>query len=126
MKDVRLPTRWNHIEAALFYAQGLPLLVIVEEGLLERGYDWYVQRVKCEPTALHSLEFNGVLSSWKEKLGQAASNETKKPSLTVAPTDLTVAELLGGLKPSQLWAVLGAIAILIGGAFAVGAKLVGN
>jgi hypothetical protein len=133
LKDVRLPTTWNHIGAALSYAQGLPLLVIVEEGLkeeglLERGYDWYVQRVKCEPTALHSLEFNGVLFSWKEKLGQAASknDETKRRSLTVAPTDLTVAELLGGLKPSQLWAVLGAIAILIGGAFAVGAKLVGN
>jgi hypothetical protein len=99
-----------------------------DEGLLERGYDWYVQRVKCEPTALHSLEFNGVLSSWKENLVQAASknDETKRRSLTVAPTDLTVGELVGGLKPSQLWAVLGAIAILIGGAFAVGAKLVGN
>jgi len=30
------------------------------------------------------------------------------------------------LEPSQLWAVLAAIAILIGGAFAVGVKLVGN
>ena len=37
LKDVRLPTTWNHIEAALSYAQGLPLLVIVEEGLKEEG-----------------------------------------------------------------------------------------
>jgi hypothetical protein len=54
-----------------------------EEGLLERGYDWYVQRVKCEPTALHSLEFNGVLFSWKEKLGQAASKTRGSRSLTI-------------------------------------------
>jgi hypothetical protein len=133
LSDVRLATPWNHIEAALSYSQGLPLLVIVEEGLKEEGllacgYDWYVQRVDCEPTALHSLEFNGVLSSWKEKLLQVASKneETKRASLTVGPPDLTVGELLSGLRPSQLWAVLGAIAILVGGAFAVGAKLVGN
>ena len=130
---MKLPTPWNHIEATLSYAQGLPLLVIVEEGLKEegllvQGYDWYVQRVKCEPAALNSLQFNGVLSSWKEKLTQAASknDKSKRASLIDAPADLTIGQLIGGLKPSQLWAVLGAVALLITGAFAIGAKLVGN
>jgi hypothetical protein len=44
LTDVKLPTPWNQIEAAMAYARGLPLMVIVEaglksEGLLEHGYD---------------------------------------------------------------------------------------
>ena len=51
LENIKLPTAWNQIEAALSYAHNLPLLVIIEdglknEGLLERGYDWYVQSVK--------------------------------------------------------------------------------
>src|SRR3954447_16307491 len=72
LMNVKLPTPWNQIEAAMAYSRGLPLMVVVEdglrgEGLLERGYDWYVQSVSPEATALHSNEFNGVLASWKQK-----------------------------------------------------------
>jgi len=42
------------------------------------------------------------------------------------PSDLTVAELLGGLKPVQLWSVLLAPAALVAGAFALGWKLFGG
>src|SRR4029078_8448985 len=31
--DISLPTPWNQIEAAIAYARGLPLLVIVDSGL---------------------------------------------------------------------------------------------
>lgn len=72
LADVKLPTPWNQIEAAMTYARGLPLMVVVEaglksEGLLEPGYDWYVQRVKPEAAALSTNEFNGVLASWKKR-----------------------------------------------------------
>jgi hypothetical protein len=75
LKDIKLPTPWNQIEAAMAYSGGLPLLVIVEsglrsEGLLERGHDWYVQWVKPDGSALNSNEFNGVLASWKSKMLQ--------------------------------------------------------
>lgn len=75
LTDVKLPTPWNQIEAAMTYARGLPLMVVVEaglksEGLLERGYDWYVQWVQLEASALHSTEFSGVLASWKQKMAQ--------------------------------------------------------
>lgn len=123
--DVRLPTPWNHIEAAMSYARGLPLMVILEaglksEGLLERGYDWYVQWVKPEVAALHSNEFNGVLASWKEKMIKGSKKSPPK-----APSELTVSELIGGLRPVQLWSVLGALAALVAGAFALGGKLIG-
>lgn len=125
--DVKLPTPWNQIEAAMSYARGLPLLVVVEaglrsEGLLEPGYDWYVQSVKPEAAALHTNEFNGVLASWKQKMVET----TRKGSTSKSPSDLTVAELLGGLKPVQLWSVLVALAAIVAGAFALGGKLFGG
>jgi len=127
LTEVKLPTPWNHIEAAMSYARDLPLMVIVEaglksEGLLERGYDWYVQWVNPEAAALTSNEFNGVLASWKKKMVDAP----KKAVSSKAPADLTVAELLGGLKPVQLWSVLVGLAALVAGAFALGGKLFGG
>ncbi|MEZ5649451.1 MAG: hypothetical protein R3E87_02770 [Burkholderiaceae bacterium] len=127
LTEVKLPTPWNHIEAAMSYARGLPLMVIVEaglksEGLLERGYDWYVQWVTPEAAALTSNEFNGVLASWKQKMMDAL----KKTPSPKTPADLTVAELLGGLRPVQLWSVLVALAALVAGAFALGGKLFGG
>jgi hypothetical protein len=127
LSDVKLPTPWNHIEAAMAYTRGLPLMVIVEaglksEGLLERGYDWYVQSVKPEAAALHTNEFNGVLASWKQKIVETP----KRASASKSASDLTVAELLGGLRPVQLWSVLVAFAAVVAGAFALGGKLFGG
>ena len=106
------------------YARGLPLMAVVEaglrsEGLLERGYDWYVQSVKPEAASLNSPEFNGVLASWKQKL----LSTSQKRILPKASAELTVAELLGSLRPAQLWSVLAAVAGLLAGSFALGAKL---
>jgi hypothetical protein len=102
-------------------------MVIVEaglksEGLLERGYDWYVQSVKPEAAALHTNEFNGVLASWKQKMVETP----KRASASKSPSDLTVAELLGGLRPVQLWSVLVAFAAVVAGAFGLGGKLFGG
>ena len=126
LTDVKLPTPWNQIEAAMTYARGLPLMVVVEaglksEGLLERGYDWYVQWVQLEASALHSTEFSGVLASWKQKMAQTS----KKVFPSTTASDLTVAEIIGGLKPTQLWSVLVALATLLAGAFALGGKFFG-
>jgi hypothetical protein len=133
LSEVKLPTPWNQIEAAMAYAHQHPLLVIVEEGLkseglLERGFDWYVQRVKPEESSLSTLEFNGVLANWKSKMAQLASDkkEAKKINIDISPVDLTIGEIIKGLKPNQLWAVLIALAGLIVGAFATGAKLIGG
>lgn len=73
LKDVRLPTVWNQIEATIAYARGHPLLVIVEsglkgEGLLQYGYDWYVQEVDVNNLVLTSREFIGVFADWKRRV----------------------------------------------------------
>lgn len=122
-----LPTSWNQIEAALSYSRGLPLLVIVadgirSEGLLEPGYDWYVQRVALTPASLHSNEFNGVLASWKLKVASATS--ARAP--VVDPSKMTVGQLLAAVKPAQLWSVLAALAAALAGAFALGLRVSGG
>ena len=127
LTEIKLATPWNHIEAAMAYSRGHPLMVIVEqgirsEGLLERGYDWYVQSMKVDPAALATTEFSGVLSSWKQKLTQ----RLPEPVAAKSPTELTVGELVGSMKPSQLWSLLATIAALVAAAFALGGKLFGG
>ena len=117
LKNVSYPTPWNQIEAALSYSRDLPLLVILDEsvqseGLLEPGYDWYVQKILPTPSSLISSEFNGVLASWKQKLADQAS----KPKLYKNPAEMTIKELLAALKPAELWKVLGALIVIIGAA----------
>jgi len=62
--DIRIPTVWNQIEAAMGYMKGLPLLVIAEQGLLEDGllegrYDWKVYWTDFSPEQLRSDGFVG-------------------------------------------------------------------
>lgn len=120
-------TPWNQIEAALSYGRGLPLLVIVakdirSEGLLEPGYDWYVQRVEPIAASLHTDEFNGVLASWKRKLIEPPKKVSPDPNLA----QMSVGQIVSHLKPAQAWSVLVALAALVAGAFALGARLSGG
>jgi hypothetical protein len=122
---VKIATPWNHIEATMGYSRGLPLLVLVEEdvradGLLERGLDWYVQTVTLSRESLNTNTFNGVLASWKQKM---SSPPDKTARATTPPNEMTVAQLLGALKPAQLWSTLGAVVAALAGAFALGARL---
>jgi hypothetical protein len=133
LSNVKLPTPWNHIEAAMAYSRRLPLMVLVEpglksEGLLERGYDWYVQWIEPVPSSLTTNEFNGVLAAWKSKVNShpAGSLKTGNDTSSKSPADLTMRELIGGLRPAQLWSVLVGLAALVAGAFALGAKLLGH
>lgn len=126
LSQVSLSTPWNQIEAALSYARGLPLLVIVAkevrtEGLLEPGYDWFVQRVEPKATALNSNEFSGVLSSWKDKLGARNKQKYRKIELE----KMTIGEIISFLRPAHLWSILGAFITTAVGAFALGSKLLG-
>jgi hypothetical protein len=125
--SVKLATPWNHIEAAMAYTRNLPLLVIVQdgvkkEGLLEEGYDWYVQSVKPDAAALSTNEFNGILSSWKGKLDAKPQRAEK----ALAPEELTIGTLIGAMKPAQLWSLLGVLAGSLSAAFVLGAKLFGG
>ena len=94
-KDAKLPTVWNQIEASMAYVLEHPLLVLVEdglrsEGLLERGYDWFVKEFDLNKSIVDDPEFVGVFNDWKQRLqangieGEAAT--TTKPSSPVIPS----------------------------------------
>lgn len=124
---VRLPTVWNQIEASMSYAKHLPLLVIVQhglkdEGLLESRYDWYVQWVDLKEQALGSVEFQGVLSDWRQRVeAHATSPGGAAPDLT--PDDLTLQQILGALTVRQAWVGGGAILTALGAVATIAYRL---
>lgn len=119
LTDRRLPTVWNHIEAAIGYANDLPLLVIAEkrlweQGLLESMYDWNVYWTDFSPTDFRSERFKGWLQSWKAAvLAHAARTPPSSAAAYFDASKLTVGDLLRRLTLPQLWAVFSALTGLL-------------
>lgn len=129
LKETRLPTTWNQIEAAMAYARDQPLLVIVEdglksEGLLESSYDWYVQHLKLNQAALSTPEFNGVFADWKNRVlkGMLEKDKARTVIESTNPLELSIEDLLR-LRPSQLWSILVALGGIATGSFTLGVKI---
>jgi hypothetical protein len=129
---VNIPTVWNQIEPSMAYVLGHPLLVIVEngirsEGLLETGYDWYVQWVDINDSTIQKREFLGVFADWKKRVEEYKTSGKKglsKKTTPIDPKELTVSQIIGSLKPSQLWAIIvivvTAIVAISGAAYKLG------
>lgn len=96
LQAVNLPTVWNQIEAAMAYTLGHPLLVMVQnsirsEGLLERGYDWYVQWVDLRSQVFWEPEFTGVFGDWKRRLelfDEAQKSQTTRSQIPISHSPL--------------------------------------
>jgi hypothetical protein len=100
-ENVSLPTVWNQIEAAIAYTLEHPLLVIVEnglkyEGLLEKGYDWYVKGIDLDDDLMADREFLGVFADWKRRVESYHQQKVKKSLYTspmeegIAPRELLI------------------------------------
>lgn len=77
LENVSLPTVWNQIEAGMAYALGHPLLAIAEsrlrnEGLLEKGYDWFVEWVELDIPSLEERNFTEAFKAWKKRVESAS------------------------------------------------------
>lgn len=123
-----LPTVWNQIEAAMSYALGMPILVVVEngiksEGLLEKGYDWYVTWVNITDSILSNTEFIGIFNDWKKRAEQFNLKESKTETKQLETENLTIGQILNSLKPSQLWAIGTAFVTLLAGVAAIAYKI---
>jgi hypothetical protein len=128
-------TVWNQIEAAIAYILGHPLMVIVEnglrsEGLLETGYDWYMQGMDMQASDLQTREFAGVFNDWKKRVEDYQKTGGKQKSKEVDPEKLTLGQILGALKPAQLWTLIitlvGAVSAIAATAFKLGGMLGGQ
>ncbi|MBK9758725.1 MAG: hypothetical protein IPO90_01830 [Flavobacteriales bacterium] len=77
--SANLPTAWNQVEASMAYALGHPLFMVAEnglrsEGLIEKGYDWWVQWVDLNSNVFTKTEFAGGLKDWLNRV-----KEHKRP-----------------------------------------------
>jgi hypothetical protein len=76
LKGLRVPSAWNHLEAGILFALGLPLLVFCEEdvsdGIFDKGVsDVFVHRMP--PTLLdrhHRSGLSAVFLKWQAAVRQ--------------------------------------------------------
>lgn len=87
-----LATEWNHLEAALAYSLGLPIIVIkhvtVFRGIFDRGVlNAFVHSVDMTRSAW-SMEdsVNGSLQHWKENCHSGRGNRTIERSVAIPGT----------------------------------------
>ncbi|MCB9421435.1 MAG: hypothetical protein H6667_16650 [Ardenticatenaceae bacterium] len=99
LDGLNLPTVWNQIEATMAYTLGHPLLVLVEkglktEGLLEQGYDWFVQEIALDQTVFEDRMFQGVFADWKKRIAQYQQEQKRR--VTTGETEQQAAPVLEG------------------------------
>jgi hypothetical protein len=82
--SVILATEWNHIEAGLAYAKGLPLLVIhhkgVQRGIFDKGaISKFLHEVDLSNnTWFATKSIIGAISVWRERLNKTSPAESSK------------------------------------------------
>jgi hypothetical protein len=128
------PTVWNHMEAAMAYAQNVPILTLVQRGLKRQGMlsdrlEWKAIEGELNLALLGTEEFRQVFDDWMRyvKQGRPAPVLTAPESLTLDPGQMTIAQLLQAMKPGQLWSIAAALtsllAIVASAAFWLGSHL---
>ncbi len=120
VQNQNITTAWNQIEAAMAYTIGHPLFVLVEhgcrtEGLLESGYDWYVQRVAMSPDTLTTKAFVGSFMNWKaEVLARKNAPAAASSTATRDVDKMTLAQLFSSLRLSHLLTLIALVIAFTG------------
>ena len=83
LTECKVTTVWNQVEAAMAYSRKQPLLVLMEdglriEGLLDTGFDWWIQSCLLDSSAMQTAEFLGVFSDWKKRVERYAQGEHRQ------------------------------------------------
>ena len=120
------PTIWNQMEAAMAYAQRVPILTLVQPGLKRQGMlstrlEWVALEKELTPSILLSKEFCQCFDEWLGFVRDGMSSiSVVKPSNV---QDLSIGSILSSLKPAQLYALLSALALIISSLATVSYKL---
>ena len=120
------PTVWNQTEAAMAYAGGLPILVIVAKGLRQEAMlrdrpEWRALESDMSPNFFKSPEFQQGFGQWLDKVVQSrkardAAEDHSKNSNSVDVKNITVGdifELIKRLSPSQVCSIVGAFSAIL-------------
>ena len=97
--ELLLPTEWNHIEAALAYSKGIPLIMFhhlgVSRGVFDRGVmNAFVHKVDFTSlTWSMDSVLNGAIKKWKSNCESGNSNfgitATVNPDIKTCPNCTT-------------------------------------
>ena len=117
IKNESHPTVWNQMEAAMAYAQRVPILTFVQSGLKRQGmlsdrFEWMALETDFSPSFLKTEQFQQVFLEWLS-LVQERRNFSKK--VEIDPAELRVGVLISQLKTKQLWGLIGAIFAVLAG-----------
>lgn len=105
LNGLKLTTPWNQIEGAMAYTNEHPLLVLIEagvkdDGLLEKGYDWYVLEIDLALAPEKDPRFVGVIADWKKRVAQFAARKTPTERLQETAESTEPATSISSSKPA--------------------------
>lgn len=122
----RTPTVWNHIEAAMAYGLGVPMFMIIEEGLYQEAmvkdrYEYRALVTKIDKKFLLSEEFIATFKDWQAAI---ALRKPSEPEIDVST--LTLGKISRNLTPGQIWsfgaAIFSLLSIVAAAAYWIGWK----
>lgn len=80
--NVKLPTVWNHVEAALAYTFKWPVLVIFDENCKREGlldnYDWNINPMEIDAGVIDTDRFKGIFADWKKRVDAHAREKAER------------------------------------------------
>jgi hypothetical protein len=114
------PTIWNQMEAAMAYAQDVPILTFVQKGLKRQGMlsnrlEWTPVETDLSLAELTTEKFQQIFREWLALVRKGAGrNQT--PDYDLADISIgTLVTLLGKLKAQQMWAILVVVCGMLAG-----------
>lgn len=119
--EIKYTTPWNQIEAAMAYALGMPILVLLEsdvkeEGLLEGKYDWYVERVDITKSSLMKNSVRPRIEAWCKKVHACSAVAFHK----LLHQDVKLKDLVGAMSVKTAWQIGIAVSVVFSVGLAVG------
>jgi hypothetical protein len=103
IRDESHPTVWNQMEAAMAYAQRVPILTFVQRGLKRQGMlsdrlEWMAIETDLSLSLLKTEAFQQVFREW---LSLVRERRTSSPQVDVDPAELRLVYLFRSSKPSS-------------------------
>lgn len=105
------PTIWNQMEAAMAYAQNVPLLILVERGLRRQGMlsdrlEWMAIETDLSPSLIQGDAFQQIFKEWISLVGSRSGRSRSAPHLDGKWRVRDVIGVFANLEAKDAWALL--------------------
>jgi len=119
------PTIWNQMEAAMAYAQRVPILTLIQpelkrQGMLSTRLEWVALQKELTPNLLLTDEFRQIFNEWmsyvKNRSAEAESEE-------IDPGKLKIGYLVKQLTSAQFAGLIGSVFAALAAVGAISFKI---